>query len=289
MAEYAFVLPEALLGEIGWIGAENLDPFRSLLLPECVAAIERGEALTALGWVVDGTACGALAGYAEEDCFVIASFYVAPAWRKLGGGEMLLEELSDLLSGESGYYRIEFSAVTEEQKELERFLARRGFALQPQERTPMYMTRLGDADRSMVGALKGDTGNVRSFEETKDFFLRKEEKRASTVFDPLPQGGFQSSVVDRELSVVYETDDEITGYIVLENRQGGLFISAALNRSGKPQVFLMLIREALYRSIQKYGEEYPLYIPVTDDTAEAIIRRLFPSAEQIMRVMEKAI
>ena len=38
MAEYAFVLPEALLGEIGWIGAENLDPFRSLLLPECGTA-----------------------------------------------------------------------------------------------------------------------------------------------------------------------------------------------------------------------------------------------------------
>ncbi|MBR5420209.1 MAG: GNAT family N-acetyltransferase [Lachnospiraceae bacterium] len=287
MAEGSFLLPDVQTREVGWIGAENLDPFRSLLLPAVAAAIGRGEPITALGWVVGDTACGALAGYVEGGCFEIASFYVAPEWRQMGGGSMLLDELSELLADEGLYCRIAFSSTSTEQDLLEHFLLSRGFALQAEENSTMYQTSLGAADPAGMGNMKIDSGRIHSFAQTTDHRLHMEEKRALSVADILPQGGFKSGSVDPEVSLVYDPDGEITAYITIERKQEKLFVSSALNRSGKPQVFLMLLREALDRCIMKYGKEYPLLIPVTDDTSDAIVRRLFPGARQIMRVMEK--
>ena len=277
------------VGEIGLIAEENLSAFRNLLLPQVYAAIENGEPVTALGWAVNGRACGALAGFMDGCFFEIASFFVNPEWRGMGGGSYLLETLTDILDGFADYYRIEFSSTEQEHEELEGFLRRRSFVLQPAKHGLMYETSLGAADSAMMGDMKAASAHIRSFDEVGERSLKKEEKRAFIESDPLPMNGFSNGSVDPEVSVVYETEGEITGYIAIEKKGEALFVSAALNRSGKPQVFLLLLREALELSTQKYGKEYSLLIPVTDNTADGIVRKLFPGAKQTMRVMERAV
>ena len=57
--------------QLGCIGEEQMPYFSSLLLPDAVAAIERGEPVTAIGSAQEEVACGALAGYVENGCFQV--------------------------------------------------------------------------------------------------------------------------------------------------------------------------------------------------------------------------
>ena len=83
--------------ELGYISEDSLPVFQSLLLPVAAEAIKNGEPLTALGVSEDGCACGALAGFLRDNDFQIVSLYVAPDWRRKGGGDMLFDALEGLL------------------------------------------------------------------------------------------------------------------------------------------------------------------------------------------------
>ncbi|MCR5251300.1 MAG: GNAT family N-acetyltransferase [Lachnospiraceae bacterium] len=276
-------------GESGLITEENFYFFYPLLLPRVSEAIENGEPVTALGWVVNGVACGALAGYLEDDHFEIVSFYVSPSYRNKGIGTRLLDELSELLVGSAYSLRIIFSCTESDHEMLERFLYRRHFSYLSQNRYNMYQTRLGDADRAGVLEKLPISDSIRSFAETENRLLLKEEERARENFQPLPEGGFLKETVDRDISVVYEENGEYTAYITVEQKDRALVVTGADNHSGKPQIFMMLLRGAIDRSLKKYGENEELILPLTDDTAESIVQKVFPNARQIMRVMERTV
>ena len=74
---------------LGYISIEQLPVFSPFMDPQVVTALKEGEPITALGIVKGETACGALAGYIDEEHFQITSLYVAPAFRRQGGATMM--------------------------------------------------------------------------------------------------------------------------------------------------------------------------------------------------------
>lgn len=87
--------------QVKMITADARESFRTLLLPKVYAAIESGIPVVAIGLVDRKKPVGALAGVLEEGhVFNIMSFYVAPKYRLMGGGSLLIEALKYLLDQE---------------------------------------------------------------------------------------------------------------------------------------------------------------------------------------------
>ena len=92
--------------EIGVLTREVLPVFSTLLLPEAAAQLEADEPPLALGLTEDNLACGALAGRMEGDLFAVTSLFVAPDYRRRGGGTMLLRALADVLRADGGVFGV---------------------------------------------------------------------------------------------------------------------------------------------------------------------------------------
>ena len=79
---------------VGLITEESLENFIPFLTDNALKDIRDGEEYLVLGAVRGRKACGAIAGYQENDrLFRISSFYVYPELRREGIGTLLLDEL----------------------------------------------------------------------------------------------------------------------------------------------------------------------------------------------------
>ena len=80
--------------EVGLIENEGLEVFSDFLTEEVISDLKQGEEYILLGATRDGLACGAVAGYPEEDnLFRVMSVYVAPEARREGVGTKLFDTL----------------------------------------------------------------------------------------------------------------------------------------------------------------------------------------------------
>ncbi|MDE5590729.1 MAG: GNAT family N-acetyltransferase, partial [Acetatifactor sp.] len=113
--------------EIGWIDRETCGIFQTLLLPEAAAALKQRKPLLALGLTEDNVACGAAAGELEGDFFNVTSLYVAPDYRRRGGGTMLIETLRTLLKEHSRSLEISYTVTLPEHQALAQFLTAIGY------------------------------------------------------------------------------------------------------------------------------------------------------------------
>ena len=286
MADVNEIITEPV-GEIGYIDNSNFQLFRSFLLPEVIAAFENDEPVAALGWVVSDVAAGAIAGYAQGDTFIISSFYVAPAYRKRGGGGQLFDALSDIVFGEISQLRIGFSVLLPEHEELERFLKERGFTDLTDDENSMFRTSLSAMLGNTMLKSVPESPKVISLSEADDYLLRKEQKRAMVDCDPIPLGGFSASSVRKDLSAVYIEKNEVTGYVIVEDSDNGtLSVSSALNR-GSMKSFPLMLKKVLENLKANCSEDTILTIPVISSVSAGIVRKLDPNAKQVYRLMEK--
>ena len=84
--------------EVKMISPEVRDKFKNLLTAGVNAALANGVPVTAIGLIEDNKPVGALAGLVEEgDIFSVMSLYVAPEYRRRGGGTLLIETLAMIL------------------------------------------------------------------------------------------------------------------------------------------------------------------------------------------------
>lgn len=275
--------------DVGSVDKDNIFAFKTLLLPGVANAICEDEPVTALGLVDRGVAVGAMAGYADGDTFVLSSFYVAPAYRKRGGGQQLLDELMEVLYGEVSQIRIGFTVTLPEHEELERFLKNRGFEDIVRDSNSMFRISLSALLENKILASVQESSSVISVSETNDFLLRKEMKRAMAAGDPMPEDGFESDLVRKDLSVVYVNDDEILSYLVIESTEENVYvISAALNRGGM-KVFPQVLKKALDNIQNNCSEESIILIPTVNSVSAGLVRKIAPDSVQVYRYMEKVV
>jgi GNAT superfamily N-acetyltransferase len=224
--------------KLGYISTNNLSAYRSLLLPQAARAIDRGEALTAVGVAEGSLACGALAGFLEDGCFRIVSLYMAPDYRRKGGGGLMLDALADILNGMpgAGAMRADYAATEPEHDALAPFFERMGFAPIDRRGRDVYVFTLGQAAASpMFDSDAPVSANIRTFSQIPSIYLAKADLRARELGVPMSAATLISAGIDRDMSVALLQDKNVTAFLAFDRSFGGrLTISSAFAAGAGP-------------------------------------------------------
>ena len=267
--------------EIGVLPSEGPGVFRTLLLPEAAQALERGEPLTALGLTEGGLAVGAAAGYLAGKRFCLISLYVAPAFRRKGGGRMLVEELARLCRGRADTMSVDFTATRPDHETLSPFLERMGFMREEDLGEAIYLIPLGQAARSAFFAGRGVERGTPFSRLSRDV-LSAGERAALASGAPIPPGGLSSPLVDRDVSVAFVQDEVIQAYVACDTGwEGGITLSAVWSQSRDAMVLPGLLRSALFRAAEKYPKDTALVLQTVNQRSAALALSLLPEARPI--------
>lgn len=271
--------------ELGWIGQESLPVFRSLLLPQVAEAMERKEAVTALGIAADRLAVGALACHIEGERCVVDSLYVAPDYRRQGGGRMLLEGLKGLLTGGPAVHGIwiDYTATLPEHEAIGPFLTAMGFSTLEDQEENIYFTTLSHAaDSAFFGADGGAEAGVLPFAKIPRIYLSMAGKRALQEGVPLPQDGLDSPEMERDVSTGLVRDKAVQAFVAFDHSCcGHLTLSCAWSGGEGPAVLAGLLKQSYQQAREKYPAHTPLAVQAVTPTAAALIRKLLPGARPI--------
>lgn len=252
--------------------------FRSLLLPEAADALAAGEAVTALTLTEDTVAVGALAGHLEDGRFQITSLYVAPDYRREGGGRMLLERLAQVLEGHASSIEISFTTTQEEHEMLLPFLEVMGFRAKKHHGETTYLTTLAAALRNSFFKVAKAVGTP--FSQIDAWLLTAASKAAMLSGAPLPVGGLNGKAVDPDVSIAVVIKDLVQAYIAFDTAwAGGLTLSAVSSKT--PTLLPGLLTSAAQHVRKKYPPETRLAVQAVNSTSASLIRLLLPEARPI--------
>ncbi len=264
--------------ELGILPIGEPGVFRSLLLPEAADALAAGEPLTAVALTEDALAVGAAAGYLEAGRFLITSLYVAPAYRRRGGGRRMVETLRSLSAPYAGAMELRFTATMEEHDTLPPFLTALGFAEEADGGENIYLTTLERAAASPFFSGGKSSGTPLSDLSRGQRSLL--EKAAYAAGVPWPEGG--DTQIDETVSVAVLEGSEPTAFVVFDRSfPGALTLAAAWSAASDPTVLPTLLRTAMARAQKLYPAETPLAVQAINPTSAALVRALLPDARPI--------
>lgn len=267
--------------EIGCLTPGNLSVFRPLLLPETARALERGEPLTALGLTEGRVALGAAAGYLAGRRFRVTSLYVAPDYRRRGGGRLLIEKLVLLCRFGADSLVLRFTATEEEHHTLPPFLEHMGFFEEDDHGENLYQIKLEQVARTDFFSARGARRGV-PFAQLSQEVLSGGERAALVAQAPIPEGGLNGGQVDREVSMAHLENGRIQAYVVCDTSwSGGLTLSALWSQSQDNMVLPGLLRSALSAAVEKYPPDTALVMQAVNQRSAALLRTLLPQAEPI--------
>ena len=255
--------------------------FRPLLLPEVTEALDNGEPVTVLTLTQQDAAVGALAGYLDHARFQILSLYIAPDYRRCGGGRMLIEALFHALDGYASGIDISFTLTRPEHRTLPSFLTNMGFSRVPSTEETLYLTTLGQA--AHVPFFDGKSGiSATPFTELSPAALAQMERAARQTGAPVPKGGFRAQSIDRSVSLVSMSGGSVAGYLVFERTPfGDLTLSAAWSDSKNLMHMPGLLRNGVAKLRDRYSPETKIMIQAVTPASAGLIRTLLPDAEAI--------
>lgn len=279
--------------DVGYITPEQLPVFRSLLLPDTAYAIERGDPVTALGLTEGDIAVGALAGYLEHNRFQISSLYVAPDYRRRGGGRMLIETLIPFLLKLPGQFDLEihYLATAPDHKTLAPFLAALGFALEEDKTQNLYLTTVAQAACSPFFGENGSRSDqILPFAQIPDICLSMADKDLRLDDVPLPEEPLDSPELERDISCALVRGGEVQAFAAFDHSyMDMLTLSCVWTGEAGPGAIPLLLRQAFLLGSDRYPPETPLVIQAVVPAAAELIRTLLPDAAPISFVYSRSL
>lgn len=271
--------------ELGYISTEQLPVFRSLLLPNVVQAMERGEPVTAIGLTEDGIACGAAAGYPQKGRFLIVSFYVAPDYQRRGGGRMMMDYLVSLAADFPGIIGLEisFTKTAPAHDAMEPFLRKMDFLLTAGMDENIYLTTIGQvAQAPFFAAKNAPSAQILSFSQIPNLVLTSTDKELRHKGLPLPELPLNSPQLECEVSCALVRNNEIQSFLAFERSgMGQLTLSCAWAGTGGPAGMPPLLRRSFQTASKLYPPETPVVIQPINLTSARLLQALLPDAAPI--------
>lgn len=268
--------------KIGYIGKEQLDTFSTLLLPQIVDAIRKGEPVTTLGAVKDKVAVGAVAGYLEDSVYKIISLYVAPNYRRQGTAGKLLEKLEEFLLINTGAAAMEISFTVTEQEhhQLKPFCEKLGFEEEEQQGETLYTFTLAQAAASpLFKTGENPDSRILPFSQISEELLREAQREAMLLDVPLPEAGLLGGEVDRELSHALVDEGKLAGCVVFDRSLANLpTLACVWTNKAEAAVFPALLRRAFQSASKRYGEETVMAVQSVNSASAALIQNILPQA-----------
>lgn len=277
--------------EVGYVDVSKPGAFRELISAETEQRLREGEKLSVIGLTYGKYAAGAVAFHMEEEHVEIISLYVSPDFRRKGGGKILLSVIEKIAEELDSWVSVSFSAFDEESRTLEALFAAADYELRDDVDYRSYMVTLADCEDSEALKKAPRDNRLKYFSELSETKLKSYNKQAEAKLAPLPVGGLLSEALDRELSVAYEENGRVKGFVAIENMdyENGIRLAAAFNGTDNPMVLMWLVKAAFSVAEKKYDENTPLLIDVVDETADRFVRYVLPEVEVISRTYDKLV
>lgn len=270
--------------QLGYIGTEQLTYFSSLLLPDAVEAIERGEPITAIGIAKENVACGALAGYADDGCFRVISLYVAPDYRRLGGARLMIRQLEELLSKcDIRSMVISFTIVEPDCETMIPFLSAMDYDPEDDRGRNIYTFTLEQlAENKAFEKSTGKSLQIQPFAKLSEDVLRIAQKRGIALEAPLPEDTLSSPQLERELSHAWIKDGKVEAYAVFDySCCGMLTLSGLWVGDPNPRVLYSLLKTVIVRAQELYPPQTKIALQAVNDRSVRLVQRLVPDAKKV--------
>ena len=268
--------------EVRVLERKNAKFYSGLFLPQVAEEIENSEETLSLILQSGRIAVGALAGKLEEDSFVITSLYVAENYRREGGATLLFETLKDAVSPLVRNIKIHY--LEQEEDGLEDYLDVCGFEEEITD-TRFYRIFLEEIEEMpLFQKAYQPSQHICSLSEIKETDLEWLNHIAEKQNSLLPPGGFLNAAIDKKLSIIYQKENEITGYLLFDKKEGReLMLSALWADPKNPAVAVILLREAK-KKIEERGKEVSSVLTETvNEKSEALLKKLLPAARPVNR------
>lgn len=258
------------------------EQLKSLLLPRAYQAWKDGEEPLILGLAKGQTAVGALAAELDGGSLSVTSFYVAPEYRRQGGGTLLMEQLLMIADDIAEEVVFDFIATEKEHFELELFLSAYGFA-EEERYGEIYATTIGKlGEVSALTKVVKNTGTP--LRELGPVEKNKAQQQIRALDAPFGESIFTGEKLDQDISLIHFKEHVPDGFFLCEKQKGaGLMITGAWNGSGSPVLFLMLVQSAFSVAKKKYPAETGIAAQAVNPTTQKLIRELMPEAVRISR------
>ena len=257
-----------------------MEQIRTLLLPGAYQAWKRGEDILILGLAKDETAVGALAAMPEGDTFSVISLYVAPEYRRQGGGRLLMNQFLLMAEDVAERAEVDFIETEEEHEALELFLAVSGFR-EEELYGEIYAGELGQIGQGNVFSRKMNPAGT-PLRELGPVEKRKAEQEIRDTNAPYEDGMFTEESLDEDISRIHFANKRPDGFVLCQNRgEGGLVITGAWNGSGAPLLFLQLLHSAYAEAGKKYPPETRIAVQAVNSATGKLIRELMPQADRV--------
>lgn len=267
----------------GAITLENLKWFEPLMTHTAAELIKEGAPVYAVGVAEErtGTACGALVGYMYRGQFRLVSIFVSPGYRRCGYGNLLIGELVETCRENGIGIEASFSGTDSETEALAQFLEYWFFRQERQAQGEIYEITLGEALTSGYNK-KSSSAHVRRLEECPDRMLREISKTVYESGNPVPEGGFSSPSLDRQISAVYEQEGKIKAYLLFDHSlEGRLTLCALCSLDENPVALAEMIFAAMAFCREKYSETTKFYMQSTNVISKKLILKVFPNAREV--------
>lgn len=272
--------------KIGTIDQMQWSRFAPLLLPVVTNALEQGEKIGLLGLTEEDVACGAAAYYMDGNRLQILSIYVAPNYRERGGGSLLLTTLARLARrGTVPAYEmaLDFSATTEEHRDLVRFLEHMGYQRRISNEGNFYHMSLEQMLASPYNRpSKEPSKDVVPFQELSSTELHLIQHHAvQSGLSVLPVKRLTDPEVEPDVSCVLFKNGIAVAFLLFQKNESKLELSCAWDGAHQAQHIPKMLRYAVCRLREKYPPETQVVVYAVNGVCENLVLKLVPDVQPV--------
>ena len=269
---------------VGWINQRNQGAFHTLLLPEVSSALDRRERVTVLGLTEGEMACGALAAWAErEGSLSIRSLYVAPPYRRRGGGRMLVTTLCNLAGAVCDRVQCGYTQTLPEHEGLAPFFTAMGFQREEEE-GGIYLVKVGELERfPFLQPVHEASQRVAPFSQLPLELLKETYKKTLVTGENYLEVPLTHPTVNQDVSVAVLEDRQIRSFAVLTHDTPG-WVTLAWVKSAHPQDLPALIRSAFVRLRAAYPPDTVLVIRAVHPVSARLAQTIIPDVPSVSRM-----